>query len=416
MVDRAYTKSRLLKELAFRVGIKQSLSEAILATLADIIYREAPIGGFILPGVCRIEVAEKKLKKTKNPVTGEVMVLAPHIGIKVTMSDTATMAIAPKPRIISEKEYLKLSPDDIAALVPARVVPPPYQVPDAVKAEADSASGASAESKPAAAPTPAKPTPAPAPTPSKPAPSAPTPPASRPTAPTKPNAGGSQFHSSLPSAPKPTPPAPPKPTPPAPTKPTPPAASSSPLADIPRPTPHKPATPPPAPTPAPAPEIIIGDAQSITFKCPTCGQEVEAPIEAVGMEAECPMCGSIVTVPAQSDVGLTASEVVTADAAAEMEPSALKNRTIRINFSEIDLDAAVPEEPKIITFFCSSCQQEIEAPSDMIGQTAECPNCGNPVTVPPESQSEPMSPDSAPKNGMDSANKGRTMRINLSDF
>ena len=45
-----YTKSRLIKELAFRAGIKKVASRQILEVLAAIIKRETPNGPFILPG------------------------------------------------------------------------------------------------------------------------------------------------------------------------------------------------------------------------------------------------------------------------------------------------------------------------------------------------------------------------------
>ena len=49
---------------------------------------------------------------------------------------------------------------------------------------------------------------------------------------------------------------------------------------------------------------ITGD-NAISFKCTTCGQEIIAPGEAVGYEAECPACGAILLVPASSEPGTT---------------------------------------------------------------------------------------------------------------
>ena len=39
-----YTKSRLIKELAFRAGIKKTASRQILEVLAEIVKRETPNG------------------------------------------------------------------------------------------------------------------------------------------------------------------------------------------------------------------------------------------------------------------------------------------------------------------------------------------------------------------------------------
>ena len=52
---------------------------------------------------------------------------------------------------------------------------------------------------------------------------------------------------------------------------------------------------------------------------------------------------------------------------------------------------ATPEQPidpnALISFRCPRCNQEVEATGDMVGFETECPTCGNPITVP--AQSEP---------------------------
>jgi predicted amidophosphoribosyltransferase len=35
-----------------------------------------------------------------------------------------------------------------------------------------------------------------------------------------------------------------------------------------------------------------------------------------------------------------------------------------------------------ITFECPHCQQVLEAPPDLAGQTIECPACGQPIVIP----------------------------------
>lgn len=58
-----------------------------------------------------------------------------------------------------------------------------------------------------------------------------------------------------------------------------------------------------------------------------------------------------------------------------------------------DLITTLPPEPQIIddfsqaiSFRCKKCQQEIEAPHGAIGMQAECPSCGNAVTIPAEAE------------------------------
>ena len=70
---------------------------------------------------------------------------------------------------------------------------------------------------------------------------------------------------------------------------------------------------------------ITGD-NAISFKCTTCGQEIIAPGEAVGYEAECPACGAILLVPSASEPGTTYAS----DGSSEQKEQ-LKSRTIRID-------------------------------------------------------------------------------------
>ena len=318
MTNRAYTKSRLFKELAYKVGVKKALSRKILDALAEIIYREAANGGFVLPGICKFDVVERKARRLRNPRTGEVLVLPAHKALRATLSNIAKRKVAPRPRTITLEEYeqsLKQMASGAVAATEAAPAPVPASVP------ATSAEGA------------------------------------------------------------------------------------------------------------------------VSFRCPGCGQEIEAPAEAIGMEAECPMCGRIVVVPKTSEPGTmygpaandgtkASGEVVTAEEAEEMEPEALKNRTIRIDttlFGFDDEDSGAPKaenappaaDEKMISFFCKKCHQEIEATADMSGSQGECPNCGASFVVPYFSDPGSIHDDSAAKlreQQKIQAQKHSTMRINLDEF
>ena len=52
-----------------------------------------------------------------------------------------------------------------------------------------------------------------------------------------------------------------------------------------------------------------------------------------------------------------------------------------------DAEAAEIDPNALISFRCPRCRQEVEATGDMVGLETECPTCGNPITVP--AQSEP---------------------------
>ena len=91
-----YTKSRLIKELAFRAGIKKVASRQILEVLAEIIKRETPNGPFILPGLCKFELVPRKARRIRNPRTGELLIMPPQKALKITAARSAKMAIAPR--------------------------------------------------------------------------------------------------------------------------------------------------------------------------------------------------------------------------------------------------------------------------------------------------------------------------------
>ena len=369
MTNRAYTKSRLFKELAYKVGVKKALSRKILDALAEIIYREAANGGFVLPGICKFDVVERKARRLRNPRTGEVLVLPAHKALRATLSNIAKRKVAPRPRTITLEEYEQSLKQMASGAVAATVV-------DVVVTAETAPEPVAVQDPPAVV-------------------EAPPAPAAAESAPAEESA---------------------------------PAVAAEPAVEA-----------APAPVPASAPATSAEGA--VSFRCPGCGQEIEAPAEAIGMEAECPMCGRIVVVPKTSEPGTmygpaandgtkASGEVVTAEEAEEMEPEALKNRTIRIDttlFGFDDEDSGAPKaenappaaDEKMISFFCKKCHQEIEATADMSGSQGECPNCGASFVVPYFSDPGSIHDDSAAKlreQQKIQAQKHSTMRINLDEF
>ena len=211
----------------------------------------------------------------------------------------------------------------------------------------------------------------------------------------------------------------------------------------------------------PAPEVLEDFSRAVSFRCPGCGQEIEAPAAATGMLAPCPQCGKEVKIPAESEPGTTHAPAVEAvggeggagqPAVAPSEPTAAampapvvvpraatpapapaavpdeeykKSQTIRIDLSAlafdangVPLDAASPSK-RLISFFCKNCRQEIEAPADLAGQPAECPTCGMTFEVPffsdpgtlHGSDLESRAPDAKEVEEM----KSRTIRIEVPD-
>lgn len=249
---RAYTKSRLIKELAFRSGITQLQSRAALEAIIEIAYREAKNNYFVLPGLCKFDVVRRKPRMVRNPVTGEQLVLPARDALHVTLSKRAKEAVAPHVTAMKAEEYAAMT---AVELVEERAV--------AEKAETVAAPESAA----------------------------------------------------LPSL----------------------AAAAAQLAEQ-----------QPDGGFVDAPELKEGD-KAISFCCSTCGQEIVAPEETVGMEAECPACGAILVVPAQSQAGTmyasaegeSQKTVISEQEAEALDPQVLKNRTIRIDAILFD-DAGRP--------------------------------------------------------------------------
>lgn len=69
------------------------------------------------------------------------------------------------------------------------------------------------------------------------------------------------------------------------------------------------------------------------------------------------------------------------------------------------------------SFRCESCQTEIEATPDMIGEEAECPACGARLTVPDTRPADDVLRRGLSDDRFDTeAMKSRTIRIELGDL
>jgi len=277
MKKKAYNKATLIRELAFSAGITQKKARFVLEALTHIAYREAADDGFTIPGICRLDVIQRKSRRMKNPQTGETILIAEHHALRVRVLKAARNAVTPPP-------------DNLVTVLPQE---------------------------------------------------------------------------------------------------------------------------------APAPAELEDFSNAISFRCKKCGQEIEAPQAAIGVEAQCPACGASITVPAESEAGTLHRPAVppppaqadtpalppaavpaavpgTPPAAPEPAPAsgfaeqkARGGQTIRIDLAALGF--AAPEEaagpqtlpPKrMLSFFCKNCRQEIEAPADMAGTSSECPSCGVSFEVP----------------------------------
>ncbi len=74
------------------------------------------------------------------------------------------------------------------------------------------------------------------------------------------------------------------------------------------------------------------EEEFVSFLCKACGQEIEAPMDMAGSQAECPACGSVMMIPYVSEPGTTQA-LRAGDVDSKMTEAA-KSRTIRIELPD----------------------------------------------------------------------------------
>lgn len=412
-----YKKSDLIKELTEKTGVKRKEVIALLDNVFEIACREAQEGGFTFPGLCKIDMTLRKQRRMRNPQTGQPILITEHMAPRIRILKKARdliIADGPKQIIELDTPVLPLAPEAPAS-VPDPAVPaftpaaftPPFEA---------------SELKPEVTETPETPVFTPPPF----------------TAPLealelKPEV------SETPETPAFTP------------APTPDFSLTEHTPEIPEPeradheipetatsqTEETPAIQEQVETDPPAEEqpggVIYDDfSVAVSFKCKACDGEIEAPAAAAGYTSECPVCGQPVLIPTVSEPGTIhgakpdpASLDIQVEAAAEKafseaEYASQKNQTIRIDLSTLDANAPEAPKPKqrIVSFFCKNCQQELEAPTEMMGMKSECPDCGAGFEVPFFSDPGTLHGSDLEKTDAGAIGNlhNRTIRIEMPDF
>lgn len=309
MKKNTYNKATLVRELAFSTGITQKAARFVLDALMHIAYREAGDQGFTIPGICRMDVIQRKARKMKNPQTGETILIAEHKTLRVRALKKARNAITPVPKdliTVLPKEEAPVVHEDFSKAVSFRCKKCNQEIEAPL-----SAAGIESE-------CPACGTPITIPSVSEPGtlhgPALPTPPAA-PAAPTQP------------AAPQPAAPGPAAATPPS--APAPAASEKAKggqtiridLAALGFDTGAAPA----AATPKP-----MHSKRMLSFFCKNCRQEIEAPADMAGSSSECPSCGVSFEVPFFSDPGTLHGSDLEQKKPDENALKDMRSRTIRI--------------------------------------------------------------------------------------
>lgn len=179
--------------------------------------------------------------------------------------------------------------------------------------------------------------------------------------------------------------------------------------------------------------VVYDDfSEAVSFKCQSCGGEIEAPAAAAGFSSNCPVCGKTIVIPSESEPGTIHApkpdlaslddqvEAAAEKAFSEASLADQKNQTIRIDLSTLDVNAAEAPKAKqrIVSFFCKKCKQELEAPAEMMGMKSACPDCGTGFEVPFFSDPGTLHGSDLDQADVGKGNKmhNRTIRIEMPDF
>jgi len=310
-----YNKSCLVRELGFNVGITQKKVRFLLEALQQITYREAHNQGITIPGICRLDVIQRKPRKMRNPQTGENILIAEHDTLRVRVLKKARNAVTPPP-------------ENLITILPPEGAAAPTILDDFSNAvsfcckkcgqeiEAPlSAAGILAECPACGAQI---------------------------TVPSESEYG--TLHKPAVSQPSAAPAAAPSPA-------TPPSVAPSAAPSVTPPQPAAPAAAAPAAAEGPAiPKFknqtiridlaalgfettpsaaaSLPKKRMLSFFCKNCRQEIEAPADMAGSASECPSCGISFEVPFFSDPGTLHGSDLEHKPAEEIKE--IKSRTIRI--------------------------------------------------------------------------------------
>lgn len=302
----SYTKSRLIQELAFNIGVTQKTVRFLLDALQQIAYREAKDQGITIPGICRLDVIRRKPRKMRNPQTGENILIAEHDTLRVRVLKRAKNAVTPTPENLisvlpTADEHQAKALDDFSKAVSFRCKNCGQEIEAPLSAAGISSEcpgcGGSivvpAESEPGTLHGPALPPPPP------PAPAAAVPvPSAVPTAPAAATPSHAQAKPKFKNQ-----------------------TIRIDLAALGFETASQPQKPQPQ------------KKRMLSFFCKNCRQEIEAPADMAGSASECPSCGISFEVPFFSDPGtLHGSDLESKSAEALKE---MKGRTIRIEVPDV---------------------------------------------------------------------------------
>lgn len=92
MASKSMTKSQILDHLAKKTGTTKKLSGVFLDEIVGLAYREAK-KSFVIPGLGKLLVVQRKKRMGRNPATGETMVIPAKKALKFRIAKQAKDAV-----------------------------------------------------------------------------------------------------------------------------------------------------------------------------------------------------------------------------------------------------------------------------------------------------------------------------------
>jgi DNA-binding protein HU-beta len=285
-LGKSYTKSSLVTEVAGATGLSKAAVGRILDQLTQIAYREAE-RGFVIPGICKLKVVKKKASRHRNPVTGRLLLIGERLAVKIVPLKKAKSIITPN-RDVTVQVIDDLTLLDLNAPAEASVPQPPVHPPDS----------ASVSNAPV--------------------------PAVQPSGTVIPESEEGQIVFPCPECGSMIA-APPK------------AAGQKgdcPFckANLVVPQRHLETRPDKQVLSEQTAPSGAGATDFVAFVCRACGQEIEAPVDMVGMSVECPTCGSGLKVPIANAPKVPPAKTTPTAAKSKADMSSM---TIRIDLSDL---------------------------------------------------------------------------------
>ena len=92
MAKKQMTKSQLADHIAKNAAITKKLAAQIMEDMAAIAYKEAK-NGFVIPGLGKLVLVNRKARKGRNPRTGEVIKIPAKKVVKFRVAKACKDAI-----------------------------------------------------------------------------------------------------------------------------------------------------------------------------------------------------------------------------------------------------------------------------------------------------------------------------------